>query len=356
MLFYSILFFLLVSLLILSYLNKRFSIVFDILFYLILLLVAGLRGDVGQDTYNYQFHYYSLNDFSSFIDIIKQKEPFLYFFMYPHKLIFSSYTGFLFFVSFLQVFLLSYAVKDMYHKRLFLLCYILIVFAENHFNIIRVSFAVLFFLCSLSVVNFDKRKAYLFFIFSLMSHLSALVFIPILLGYEKFDSQKVLKSFIACLFVFLCVWVGFGELIISKLDAYNILQISQFRLPRAIFIVLLCLSFLYIKGAPPKIILLAFLLFTLSYTWSSVSDIAYRIFFMYFVVLLYLVFMEKSLDFKKGYIRPYVISALILSLWLTTSIWSDAISEKENGTVKKGRKDDFTLFPYSFYWDSNYRL
>lgn len=355
MLFYSILFLLLSFCLFIAAYSKSYSRVSLFIFFIIFFLIAGLRGDVGQDTFNYQVHYDNLSSFQSFIDIIKIKEPFLYIIMYPHKLIFDSFTGFLLIVSFIQTYLLFYATKNMYHKSIFLSFYLFIFYLENHFNLIRVSFAVLFFLCCLSVIKINKKKAYLLFILALMSHLTALIFLPILLVHERLSFKKLLTSALVFILVTALVFLFFGGLIIDKLNAYHILELSEFRLPRAFLVIILSSFLLLLKKKPPRLFVLVFLLFSFSYFWSSASDIAYRIFFMYFSILIFLTFKEKSFDFKGFRITTYAASIMVLSCWLTISIWYGISLEKSTRLETGLGKAEFSLLPYSFYWDSKYR-
>lgn len=336
--------------------NSKYQSIYYFVFFTILFLVAGLRGDVGQDTFNYQQHYINLNDFNDFLMILSSKEPFLYIIMYPHKIYFDDYTGFLLLVSLLQITLLSYATKGMYHRATFLAIYILVIFLEYHFNLLRASLSLLFFLCSLRVAETNKKKSILFFCLALFSHLTALIFLPILLLSLKLK----VRHFIFIISFFLCtvivVAIFFSEIILYKISAYGLLDTSSFRLPLVV-LALLCFSwfaFLSNKKISFKLIFTLFM-FSLAFLMSAFSDVAYRIYFMVFTILLYITFENRVFDIEKVRIQPYVLSVFLLCFWFTYGLGVNVTEEKTERIRTGVGRSDFSFSPYSFYYESEYR-
>lgn len=339
--------------------SSEYHRLFYFLFFFILFLIAGFRGDVGQDTYNYQLQYDLMSDWNSFLYQISVAEPFLYLIMYYYKLIFDGlfgFTGFLVIISLLQVVLLSYATKEMYHRATFLAFYFMIIYVEYHFNVLRASLAVLFFLCSLRVGYNNKIKSILFLILAILSHLSILIFSPILLINFKLKYRHYI--FIASFLIVLGVGVNlfFNDLISNKIRNYSLLDTSGYSFP-VIVSALLCflwLTLLYDKQKNFKQVF-TLLLFSLAFFFSSISQIAYRIYFIAFVILVYIQFYDKMFNLKNFKVRPYVISIFLLCLWLTYFSVSLLITEK-NMRIKTGKGlADFSFSPYSLYYDSKYR-
>jgi len=110
------------SLLCLSFAKSRLiSRLLFFLFFLTLALFSGLRGTVGQDTYNYQLLYemFGRDGFLSILSSLSS-EPLFVFLSVLHYSIFESFFLFVLFISFLQVILLAYATKGLYYRRMFL--------------------------------------------------------------------------------------------------------------------------------------------------------------------------------------------------------------------------------------------
>jgi hypothetical protein len=336
--------------------ERKYQNVYYFIFFSVLFLLAGLRGDVGQDTFSYQQHYINLIDFDSFLKILTSREPLLYIVMYPHKLLFDDYTGFLLCISLLQISLLFYATKNMYHRSTFLAIYILVIFIEYHFNLLRASLALLFFLCSMRAVVTNKRQSIIFFCLALLSHLSALIFLPVLL-----ISLKLKVRGFVFIIVFFALLGGlgaifFGDIIASKVLVYGLLNTSNFKIP---LIVSALLVFSWITLLSNKIIdiksFMVLFIFSVAFFMSSLSDIAYRIYYMMFTVLIYFTFENKAFDIKKVRVQPYVLSVFLLSLWFTYSMSSHVAQERDKRLITGKRQAEFAFAPYSFYYDSKYR-
>ncbi|MGI2072221.1 EpsG family protein [Shewanella baltica] len=339
--------------------GDKYHSLFYFLFFFIIFLIAGLRGDVGQDTYSYQLQYDSLTSPEAFLFQLNRAEPILYFIMYPYKLIFDNffgYTGFLLLISLLQTILLSYATKEMYHRSTFLAIYIVIIYLDYHFNVLRASLALLFFLCSLRVVNNDSKKSIVFYILALLSHFSALIFLPVLLVSFKLKPRHYI--FIVGVFVGVGagIAISFGDLINNKILGYNLLDRSSFNFPFLVFALLcfLWLTFLYNKEKSFQLIV-ALSVFSIAFFSSSFSDIAYRLYFISFTVLAYLTLYEKSFNVKDFRSQPHFLSIFLLCLWLGYISIKFVVQERDNRVQTGNGIPDFSFAPYSLYSDSKYR-
>jgi hypothetical protein len=325
-------------------------------FFFTIFLLAGLRGDVGQDTLSYQVHYDSLVSFESFLIILSNKEPFLYFIMYPHKQIFDSYTGFLILVSGLQVGLLYHATKKMYHRATFLALYVLIFFFEYHLNLLRASFAVLFFLCALSVFERRKFSFIIFIVLALMSHISVTILFPIFVFFDKLNPLRIFFGVSSLLFFSLLIFYFFGDIFVYKVVAYELFVFDGFRFPKIVALLLIfswILLFLNKNKEAPFII--CFIIFSVALFFSSVSEFAYRLYMIAFMPLLFLTLKHKTFNIKALSCQPFVLAVFGLSLWLGGNVWYSTAVEK-NKRIESGQGSvDFTFIPYSFYFDSEYR-
>lgn len=339
--------------------NKYRSICY-FAFFFIIFLVAGLRGDVGQDTYNYQLQYDLMTNFDSFIFQLSRAEPILYIIMYPYKLMFDDlygFTGFLLLISLLQVVLLSYSTKKMHHRSTFLAIYILVIYLEYHFNVLRASLALLFFLCALRAAGAnDKNKSILFSVLAVLSHLSIIVFLPILLTYFKLKKRYYIFLVAFLLVLGAGVNLFFYDLIDNKIRNYNLLDTSSFNFP-VIVSVLLCflwLTLLYDKQKNYKQVL-TLAVFSLAFFFYSISTIAYRVYYIGFIVLIYIQFNDKMFSLERGKVRPYLLSVFVLCLWVTYFSVLFMVNEKSMRLKTGDGLAEFSFAPYSFYYDSKYR-
>lgn len=358
MFFYSCFYLILTALLVASgslhYNVRRCSYFF---FFLAIFLVAGLRGDVGQDTFNYQTHYDSLSSLVSFFSMISRKEPFLYLLMYPHKILFDSFTGFLLIVSLFQVFLLAYATRNLAHRSLFLFVYLFVAYIEYHFNILRASFALLFFLCAISEARVNSKRAIAFLLLSLISHISIIFVFPVfLLRFKLSFSYIVFGVFFVTVFLVFFFYV-FGDIFWYKVSAYGLFETGGLRVPKLLSFLVLCLwaSLFLSKGVSSSLILSAFL-FSVAFLYSTVSDIAYRIYIISFVVMVYLALEERVCSINRARIRPHFVAMLVLGLWLGGNIVYRVSVEKDMRLESGEGRAEFSFSPYSLYYDSKYRL
>ncbi|MBH0038958.1 EpsG family protein [Pseudoalteromonas sp. SWN166] len=360
MIFYFFITILLFSILYLASRKKsKYQSICYFLFFAILFLLAGLRGDVGQDTYSYQLQYDSLIDLENLFLQLRNAEPVLYLIMYPYKLIFDDlfgYTGFLLVISFLQILLLSYATKNMYHRSFFLAVYLTIFYLQFHFNILRASFAVLFFLCSLRVMSKSSHKSIIFYILALCSHLSSLIFLPILLCSLKIK----LRYYMFFVILFILVGVGgfviFGDLVQRKVENYDLLNLSAFEIPLGVVCILLISWFSFFCSENISLeFYLTLLLFSLALFAYSFSDIAYRVYYILLVVLFYFSFERKVFNISSFKFEPHILSVFLLCLWFSFFSVRFIVNEKYLRNLNNDGLPEFSYSPYSLYNSSKYR-
>lgn len=336
--------------------NKNFLM---LPFFIVVFLFSGLRGDVGQDTYSYAKHFMEFTSFFNWLESDNLKEPFLYFFMSITKEINSSYTFFLLSISFLQATLLYYISKSLRHKVLFFIFYLLIYYLDFHFNILRASLSVLFFLCALR--SFDERRKKVFYLFitlSVLSHLSSVLLFPILILKSKIGVRElILYLFVAGSIIFGVGYFVFGDLISHKISGYGLNGLDNFelRVKGAILILsFVILQFLVRKSS--RELFLSSLILVFYYFLSFVfPDIGYRVFYIQFLLILYLLFSKEIFNSKRFLIRKHSLPILVLGCWLAFSSLSFLLNEY---AVREGSGKgllEFTYLPYSFYYESNYR-
>lgn len=354
--FYPLLFLTLIILLFLSSNYKGRLNVFTFLFFFLIFLIPGVRGDVGQDTYSYMVHYQYLNDINSFLRVLSEKEPFLYFIMYPHKLVFNSYTGFLFIVALLQSVLLYYSTRNLYHRAFFLIFYLAIYFLEFHFNVLRVAFASLFFLSAMSEINHNKQRTLIFLLLSVLSHLSILVLFPIIITRANLTKKQLAYVFISTILFGAIIFVAFGNIILYKLDAYSLFDFSEARLPLLVTATLFIAwsGYLLSKELPSEI-KVSLITFSIFFLYSGVSRISYRFYMISLLVLLFLISENKMMSFSKLKFRYFLVSSLSILLLVSFNVIYLISTESQRRSEDKRGNPDFNYSPYTLFYQSTYR-
>lgn len=355
-LFYPLLFLTLIILLFLSSNYKGRSNVFTFLFFFLIFLIPGVRGDVGQDTYSYMVHYDYLNNLNNFLSILTEKEPFLYIIMYVHKLLFNSYTGFLIIIALLQSILLYRATRNLYHRSFFLVFYLAIYFFEFHFNVIRVGLASLFFLNALSEINKNKKTAFIYVLLSLTSHISILVLLPIIIVKARLNRKQLFKISLLAITFITMIFVLFGNMILYKIEAYSILDFSEARLPLLVTLTLLLawISYFISKKLPPEF-KVALFTFSIFFLYSGISRISYRFYMISLLVLLYLISEQRMMSYLKLKFRYFLVGSLGILLLVSFNVIYLISTETQRRMEDKRGNPDFNYSPYSFFYESTYR-
>lgn len=356
MTFYFYLLILLTLILFLSQQNKKTSSLFLFLFFTISFVIAGFRGDVGQDTLSYGNIYAGMIDLDALKFVLIRQEPFFNVLMYLHKQLFDNYSSFLVLVSLLQFCLLYYVTREMHHKLLFLFLYLIIFYFELHFNIQRVSFAVLFFLISLIKIKSKPKQAVFFAFMALLSHVSILVVFPILIARIGLSIKKFILIIIFSLVIVMSVLFFFGDLILIKIGRYSFFDFSGFTVPKvSLFLVVVLLSSMLPTKKIKFEIIVACFVFSVFLLASSISEIAYRFYYIAMLVLFFLVLSERNFEVKHLKFKPIVAGIFCITLWFGFTGIQHVVTEKEKRTISGEGSLDFTYIPYSFFYNSKYR-
>jgi len=177
----------------------------DILKYIaffLILIVGGLRFEVGADWFAYEKLF---NAVSSFSDIFSVREEKLFiFFQYLNKIIFDSYCVFVFFL-FLFTFYCKFYIFDKYSTDVYfsLIIYIYTLFLIYDLNGIRQGMAMSFVLISIPAIL--NRRKYLFIVLisaACLCHTSAIIFFPFFwLSTIRLSNRNILLVTFVCLIV-----------------------------------------------------------------------------------------------------------------------------------------------------------
>ncbi|SHK36761.1 EpsG family protein [Marinobacter antarcticus] len=360
MVFYLSLQFLFAGLIFMAANLKKHSNFFIYIIFFIVFVIPGFRGDTGIDTYSYQYYFNEVFDgWRSWIHIF-QKEPVFYFIAYMVSNVFGSFTFFLVIVSFIQTFLLSKVFASLSRKYIFLFFYLLIYFFDYHFNILRASLALLFFLYSLSLLDRGKvTSAHVVFLLSILSHFSALVFIPIFIISLRLSVLKKIAVYL-CLGVFFAYfYLLFSDYLINKMLIYGLLSFSGFDLSivAIFFSVSIVFSLFLVESIRVDIFFTTFY-FIAIFCSVMFFEYASRLYLMVFAVLIYKLCQHDSsgVSRKSGFM--YLASILGLSFWFyissTMSIYGERERVRYNESVSSEARN-YTLIPYTLFYESKTR-
>lgn len=338
-----------------AYNRSRYNI-FIFIFFFLVFVIPGLRGDIGQDTYSYSVHYEILSNLDGLKFMLSLKEPFLYIIMYLQKLIYNSYTTFLLLVAFLQATLLYSLTKNLYHKSFFLLFYILIFFINLHFNTIRVGLAAHLYLYALSIVKHNKKKSLFLFLLSVLTHLSILVLLPIILTRMKLSIKNLIYFILFTIFLYLVVNLFFGQILLSKSEAYSLFSFDKLDTPLvALGLVIIAWVSTFLSKNVTVEIKSCLLLFSLFFLASGYTDIAYRLYSLTLLVLLFLITESRNMTITALKFKPLIIGISVTLLWISYGNISYLINEGNIIRDTGHGKLDFTYIPYHLYIDSENR-
>jgi len=156
------------------------------LFFLALILFAGLRGSVGADTPAYARFFQLAADADGARLLLLQVEPAFVALLYFLRQLSESSLFFIFSYSLIQSFLI-WRIYSKIEKKLFILIYVLLFYVQFHFNTLRAGTATLLLLYSL--VEDRRSLKYLAVILAPGFHASILIFYPL------FVFKPNLKSF-----------------------------------------------------------------------------------------------------------------------------------------------------------------
>jgi hypothetical protein len=307
---------------------------------------SGLRGDVGQDTLSYTRMYQEYQGLPVFY-WFSRMEPVFVSVMYFHKIVFNNLTLFFLLFSFLQSFLLSYATSGMVHRALFLAFYVIFYFLEYHTNILRAGLGLLLFLCALSA---DGKKSWFIFVLSIFSHISLIVFLPVLLVREKIRLSVIFLVVIGLLLGFLF----FKDLIFFKLIAYSLDSFSRFKVSLvAVGFTVLTALVVLVGNVRNKQILTAFLIFIIILNIATTSEIFYRFVSLSVVTLFYLLLSKRTFSLLHMRIKSHAILVIALAFWFGLGNIKFYITEREQRIESGTGNPMYSYLPYKFFWEDD---
>lgn len=328
--------------------DKKLSEFLFLLVFILLTTFAGVRGDVGQDTYGY-FYLYGLAD--NFFNL--RIEPVFSSLIYVHRLIIDDITSFYFTIALIQSIILFKATKKLHSAALFLTVYLASYYLNFYFNALRAGLALNLFLLSLSLSNKSKSAVFLFL--SIGSHLSILYFLPV-----YFFLKNVKVRYLSVYFVLVLVLViFFYDYLSDKLAGYKIvsgLVIFDRVSPVSILLLVLGLTIFSVSGRVSKKELFIYTYICGTMLLSGAVDIFYRLNHMGFIIFFFIFCSRYRFNFKRKLaIKPFPVLAVILLLWVVPRIWIGVLNE-EAIILESGRGSvDFTYIPYTFFYESKYR-
>jgi EpsG-like putative glucosyltransferase len=322
------------------------------LYFLLIVIFAGLRGDVGQDTYNYGDIYNNISDWNILLNL--KVEPVFAGLASLHKLIFNSTTGFLFSISLIQGALLYYSTRKLKYRWIFLLIYLYTFYLNFHFNVIRAGLALLFFLSSISTKN--NKISSIFIIGSFLTHFSMVAFLPVYILLKKADFKHIFSVLIIGT-IFLTLMVFYAQdYLIEKIKIYGVFNDLKLSFS---FLSIAMISFglfcFLVSGTVKYSILFTFFYFSVIFYLSNEVDIFYRLREPAFIILVFVFLDDSRFRTKKLEFKPYFIYLLFLVIWTTLQVWANNISEADAISGSGIGKKEFTYIPYEPYWESAYR-
>lgn len=338
---------------------KSFDTFFYSLLFFLLALVAGLRGDVGQDTYQYGRIYYAMTDVEALKLVLMRQEPLVNLLMYIHNKFFGNYTGFLFLMALVQAGVLFYAVRNIYYRGLFLVFYLLVFYLEFHFNVLRAGTAAIFFMAALSDIRLSIKKAIVWAVLALFSHVSIVVVFPVLLARAGLGVKRFLMVCAISVFVMATLYFIFSELIALKLSIYDLLDTSSFRVPLVtLFLSLIVSASLLMTRNKCFDIIVSVVVMLVVFSFYSFSDIAYRLMNIAMVVFMFLMFEERAVWRASGQLiaKPIIIGGVVLLSWFSFLRLAYVVDEPAERYASGEGLYEFSYIPYEFYFESKYRM
>jgi len=321
------------------------------IFFIIIFLYAGLRGDVGQDTLSYvrMYNEYGGVPVTNWFFVM---EPLFVLLVWLHKLLFDNVTNFFLLFSAFQVFLLSVASKGLHHRNLFLFLYAIIFFFEFNLNILRAGSAFLIFLCSLSLSNKSDKASFFIFLVASLFHLSVLAFFPILIS----RINRPFKYIVGYFFSIVIFGIIFFPIIHHKFLFYISSMDLSLKWSTILFILTSIFIFtLILKRKINSILLNASLILIFTIFLIPYIGIAYRLLQGALIVIFYLLCERKLINVRELKADPNILFITALAIWFALFNWSFYLGEQEM-RIRTGKGDpSYSFIPYSTFLKSNNR-
>jgi hypothetical protein len=326
--------------------NSIKSLTFPII---LTILISGLRGNVGTDTYAYKHFFNTLWDKNQLLNenIIFSFEPGFVLFSNIIKFVFDNDQFFIFSISAFTGFLFYNLLKQIKEKDLFLLTYIAMFFIMFNLNLLR--FGIAMMLLGMSFLNPGGKKKILYFCLALSFHFS--VIFSILFFVKKENIYKYL------IFLITLLIIGFN-FIQNKLGAYflNFIFVSQLKLELTLFLELIIFYFIIkwnkIDLSKDNIIFCIVIYFILRW-FGSLNDLIYRTSYVFGFVI-YLSFFKNKLTYKSRMLFNFLFIFYVYRSLAFIYNSDDAMSNLLFDSSGMSSLYSHTKWlPYKFFWESN---
>ncbi|WP_167547420.1 EpsG family protein [Flavobacterium xueshanense] len=311
-------------------------------------LFAGLRGNVGTDTFAYKTYFNSIGDTSEIISkgLVFAFEPGFILYATIIRFIINSDQFFIFSLSCLYGILLYKILQKIEEKDLFFLFYISAFYIMFNLNLLRFGISLLFIgNAYLMMLKEDKKYIYLL-VLGISFHYAGVLAIMF------FIKRKDFIKYFVVLFVFIGIAYAF---IITKINSYFIDLLSltgSFKFDFGLileFLIVVALCLFNRRLQSKKNILFFFIYYLFrwfSYLFDMLNRFSYVLGFVLFLFLFTKIFKEKS--------KALIIILILFNLYRTLSFInnSDAamtsLIDDESGFA--GLFSQTAWLPYKFFW------
>lgn len=348
MIFYFCFFLLIFFYLIVSrYLWNKNSLESLIIPLIVSVLFAGLRGNVGTDTFAYKTFFNSLwskDDLTS-QGLVFAFEPGFVLFSHIVKIIFNNDQFFIFSISCLYGFLFYKLLKRIEEKDLFFLLYISTYYVMFNLNLLRFGIAVMFL--GLAYLSQNNKKRVFYFCLGLSFHFS------VIFSIFFFVKRKYILRYVGFLILFLFFAINYVQ---SKLNSYflDFLMSSSFKLELTIFLEIAVFYFLIRWNSvnlESNNFLYCIILYIIFRWFGYLNDVISRISYVFGFVV-YLTLFKYRLNQKSRILITFLI--LVYSYRSLSFIYN---SDNSMDTLLFDASGMSSLYsqtkwlPYKFFWE-----
>ena len=349
--YYIFYIFIFISILLPQLAGKRNNLNYLVFPLIISILFAGLRGNVGTDTFAYKTFFniinYNLDSYRLASGITFSFEPGFTIYTLIIKSIFNSDQFYIFSLSLLYGFLFYMILKKVKEKDLYFLFYISTYYIMLDFNLLRIGIALLL-IGNAYLLMLNKEKGVLSYLFlAIFTHYTSLI-----VSFSFINK----KNFFLYLFLFAIIFLIAFSFIYTKFLTYLQVQTAVLDLSKinnGLIIEFSLLLFLFNKnkdiyGRKFFIIILMYFIFK---WFNYLNDFIDRFTYIFGFILYLYIFREKQSVKAK-----YVIYMLIFfNLYRTLMFinYSDAAMAKLN-LQQPGSNLLFSqtsYLPYKFFWE-----
>lgn len=311
-------------------------------------LFAGLRGNVGTDTFAYKTYFNSISDTSEIVSkgLVFAFEPGFILYTTIIRFIVNSDQFFIFSLSCLYGFLLYNILRKIEERDMFFLFYISAFYIMFNLNLLRFGIALLFIGNAYLMMLKENKKYIYLLVLGISFHYAAL------LAVIFFIKRKDFIKYFAFLFIFCAVAYSF---IITKINSYftDLFSLSGnfvfdfgllFEFLIVVSLIILNRNLLSYKNLAIFFVYYVFRWF--SYLFEMLNRFAYVLGFVLFLFLFTKMFKVKS--------KVLIIILILFNLYRTLAFINnsdaamDSLINDEAGFA--GLFSQTAWLPYKFFW------